>query len=85
MVKYGISDGEKMGYIDVTGDKLTFSLGKTLETRTNYVQAIEKTQELGLSKVKAKLTYYSLMADLRTVEFIINANDLLGLKRTLGK
>ena len=85
MTKYGISDGSTLGYIEVTGDKLTYSLEKTFDTRTNYVQSVEKLQDLGLSKVKAKLTYYSLMADLRIVEFIINANDLLGLKKTLGK
>lgn len=85
MAKYGISNGETLGYIDITGDKLTYSLEKTFDTRTNYVQSVEKLQDLGLNKVRAKLTYYSLMADLRTVEFIINANDLLGLKKTLGK
>ena len=85
MPRYTISDGEKLGTIEVAGDKLTYSLDKTFDTRTNYVQSVEKLQDLGLTKVRAKLTYYSLMADLRTVEFIINANDLLGLKKTLGK
>lgn len=85
MTKYNISDGENLGYVEVSGDKLTYSLGKMFDTRTNYVQSVEKLQDLGLNKVKAKLTYYSLMADLRTVEFIMNANDLQGLKKTLGK
>jgi hypothetical protein len=85
MAKYGISDGATFGNIEVNGDKLTYSLGKTFDTRTNYVQSVEKLEDLGLAKAKAKLTYYSLMADLRTVEFIINNNDLQGLKKTLGK
>ena len=85
MPKYNISNGQNSGYIEVTGDKLTYSLEKMFDTRTNYVQSIEKLQELGLNKCKARLTYYSLMADLRTAEFIINNNELLGLKKTLGK
>ena len=85
MPKYNISNGQNSGYIEVTGDKLTYSLEKMFDTRTNYVQSIEKLQELGLNICKARLTYYSLMADLRTAEFIINNNELLGLKKTLGK
>ena len=85
MPKYSIMNEEKMGYIDVTNDKLVYSLNKTFDTKTNYVQAVEKMQELGLNKCRAKLTYYSLMAELRSVEFIISNNELVGLKKTLGK
>ncbi|MFH0713333.1 MAG: hypothetical protein V1722_02245 [Candidatus Micrarchaeota archaeon] len=85
MPKYGITDGSSLGYIEVIGDKLVFSLGKTFDTRVSYIQSIEKTQDLSLNKCKAKLTYYSLMAELRAVEFIINQNDLAGLKKTTGK
>ncbi len=85
MARYVISDGERSGYIDVNNDKLTYSFDKIFDTRTSYVQSIEKLQDLGLNKCKAKLTYYSLMAELRTVEFIISNNELLALKKTLGK
>ncbi len=85
MPKYSIMNDGKMGYIDVTGDKLIYSLEKTFDTRTNYVQNIEKIKDIGLNKCTAKLTYYSLMAELRTVEFIIAAHELAALKKTVGK
>ena len=84
-MQYHISNGEQTGYIEVTGDKLVCSLGKTVETKTSYVQSIEKLEELGLNKCRAKITYYSLMADTRTLEFIISNNELAGLKKTVGK
>ncbi len=84
-MRYTITDGTNTGYIEVTSDKLIYSLDKAFDTRISYVQSIEKVQEMGLNKVKAKLTYYSLMAELRAVEFIISANELLALKKTVGK
>ncbi len=85
MYKYQISDGSGFGAIEVTDDLLRYSLNKTFETRLTYVQSIEKTGDKALSKCQAKLTYYNLLGDLQSVEFVINNNDFQGLKKTLGK
>ena len=85
MPRYVITNGEKTGYIDLTPDKLIYSLDKTFDTRPNYVQSVEKLAEIGLNKCHAKLTYYSLMAELRSIEFIISNHELNALKKTLGK
>ena len=86
MYKYVVSDGQRAGYVEIKDDTLTFNLpGKAFETRMSYVQNIEKLHEIGLNKCTAKLTYYSLMAELRTVEFIIAIHELAALKKVVGK
>ncbi len=83
--RYNIFTQSKTGYIDVDGENVTYSLDRTFQTKQSYVQSIEKTGDMALSKCSAKMSYYSLMGDLQSVEFIINQNELLGLKKTLGK
>ena len=80
------NEGGQTGSISLKNGEFAFSLGsKNSRSKTNYVTGVSLIGNLPLSKVKASVTFMSLMGDSDTVEFIINDNDYKALKQNLGK
>lgn len=80
------NESGQTGSISLKGEEFAFSLGsKNVRSKASYVTAVSLVGNLPLSKVKASVTFMSLMGDSQTVDFIINENDFRALKQNLKK
>lgn len=83
---YSIQNEVATGGVILKNQELTYNLGgRSFKIQASYVSSLELIAKLPLSKVKARMTYYTLMGDKQAIEFNINENDFKALKQNLNK